>query len=216
MAFLKQLRSSIEENARTAEVKRWRTYKHYPEQVEKAKAALAEHGEAVEVTAYEIPVEGLGTRLKKQTWLVEQADWVASEALPHRLELDAQGFDRAVTVIWLFDGKVYLALDPDLAPTDVKALLNQEKNKRRLALEKAHALQTMTERLDKPRMRERLPQEVRIEVWQRDSGRCVECGSQENLEFDHIIPFAMGGSSTARNLQLLCGDCNRRKGMTLG
>ncbi len=216
MAFLKQLRSSIQENARAAEVKRWRTYKRYPEQVEKASAALAEHGEAVEVTAYEIPVEGLGARLKEQTWLVEEADWLASEALPHRLEIGAQGPDRAVTVIWLFEEKVYLALDFDLAPADVKALLNQEKNKRRLALEKAHALQAMTEQLDKPRMRERLPQAVRIEVWQRDSGRCVECGNQENLEFDHIIPFAMGGSSTARNLQLLCGDCNRRKGMTLG
>ena len=85
-----------------------------------------------------------------------------------------------------------------------------------LALEKAHALQAMAEQLYRPRQRERLPHEVRIEVWQRDSGRCVECGSQEDLEFDHIIPSAIGGSSTARNLQLLCGDCNRRKGMTLG
>lgn len=74
----------------------------------------------------------------------------------------------------------------------------------------------MTEQLDKPRQRERLPQAVRIEVWQRDGGRCVECGSQADLEFDHIIPFAMGGANTARNLHLLCGDCNRPKGMTLG
>ena len=176
-----------------------------------AKAELAEHGEAVEVAAYEIPSEGSGTRLKvDEKWLVDQADWVASVVLPHRLK------HSAVTPIWLFEGKVYLAFDPDLTAEDVRALLNQEKNKRRLALAKAHALQAMTEQLDKPRIRDRLPQEVRIEIWQRDSGRCVECGSQENLEFDHIIPFAMGGSNTARNLQLLCGDCNRRKGMTLG
>ena len=204
-------------------MKFWRTAKDYPENVAEAKAALAERGEAVKVTAHGIPFAAMDTRLKAYDlrkkgyeWLVEEADWVASAALPHRLDLREQGFDSAVTPIWLFEGKVYLALDPDLAPADVKALLNQEKNKRRLALEKAHSLQAMTEQLDKPRMRERLPQEVRIEVWQRDSGRCVACGSQENLEFDHIIPFAMGGSSTARNLQLLCGDCNRRKGMTLG
>lgn len=58
--------------------------------------------------------------------------------------------------------------------------------------------------------------EVRREVWRRDNGRCVTCGSQERLEFDHVIPVAMGGSSTARNIQLLCEQCNRQKGATLG
>lgn len=57
---------------------------------------------------------------------------------------------------------------------------------------------------------------MKIAVWQRDSGRCVECDSNEDLEFDHIIPLAMGGANTLRNLQLLCGSCNRRKGATLG
>jgi 5-methylcytosine-specific restriction endonuclease McrA len=57
---------------------------------------------------------------------------------------------------------------------------------------------------------------VKVAVWQRDAGRCVECGSQEDLEFDHVIPLAMGGSNTERNLQLLCAACNRRKGATLG
>lgn len=57
--------------------------------------------------------------------------------------------------------------------------------------------------------------EVRREVWRRDEGRCTTCGSQERLEFDHIIPVALGGSNTARNIQLLCEPCNRRKGATL-
>jgi HNH endonuclease len=57
---------------------------------------------------------------------------------------------------------------------------------------------------------------VRREVWRRDQGRCAACGAQERLEFDHIVPVAMGGSNTARNIQLLCERCNRVKGPTLG
>ena len=59
--------------------------------------------------------------------------------------------------------------------------------------------------------RQPIPEDVKFEVWRRDGGKCVICGSQKNLEFDHIIPFSKGGSSTARNLQLLCQECNRKK-----
>lgn len=65
-------------------------------------------------------------------------------------------------------------------------------------------------------LREHIPESVRHEVWRRDEGKCTACGSRVRLEFDHIIPVALGGSSTARNLQLLCESCNRAKGATLG
>src|SRR5213075_2149242 len=60
--------------------------------------------------------------------------------------------------------------------------------------------------------REAIPQRVRHEVWRRDRGTCVECGSRARLEFDHIIPVARGGSNTVRNIELRCEPCNRRKG----
>jgi len=48
-------------------------------------------------------------------------------------------------------------------------------------------------------------------VYARDGGKCQCCGSFENLEYDHIIPYSCGGSSDASNIQLLCLKCNRSK-----
>ncbi len=60
-----------------------------------------------------------------------------------------------------------------------------------------------------------IPKDVKISVWRRDQGKCVECGSKEKLEYDHIIPVSKGGSNTERNVQLLCEKCNRQKSATI-
>lgn len=116
---------------------------------------------------------------------------------------------------WLWGGKFYVT-EEELSAEDVKALAMERQNTKRLKLEKAHALQAMRDQLDSTTKRQPIPQEVKIAVWQRDKGRCVECESNKELEYDHIIPLSMGGSNTERNLQLLCAVCNRRKGGTLG
>jgi len=59
--------------------------------------------------------------------------------------------------------------------------------------------------------RRRIPKEVRSAVWIRDSGLCVECGADDYLEFDHVIPVSKGGSNTEQNIQLLCRRCNITK-----
>lgn len=64
--------------------------------------------------------------------------------------------------------------------------------------------------------REQIPQDILDKVWNRDGGKCIICGSQEKLEFDHIIPFSKGGSNTYRNLQILCEKCNRQKSNNIG
>lgn len=129
---------------------------------------------------------------------------------------DATAAGKITSRIWFFAGAAYTTDDAQLTAEDAKALANERANRRRLQLEKAHAVQAMTANLDKRPRREPIPQDVKIAVWQRDGGRCVECGEQRDLEFDHIIPLAMGGANTMRNLQLLCGTCNRRKGASLG
>src|SRR3954469_17755428 len=57
--------------------------------------------------------------------------------------------------------------------------------------------------------------DTRLFVWQRDGGACRNCGSREDLHFDHVIPRSWGGSSTAENVQVLCRRCNLRKGASL-
>ncbi len=59
--------------------------------------------------------------------------------------------------------------------------------------------------------RERIPEDVRVLVWARDEGRCVRCGAEEDLQFDHVIPVARGGGNAQGNIQILCGNCNRLK-----
>lgn len=56
-----------------------------------------------------------------------------------------------------------------------------------------------------------IKKEVKKKVWIRDEGKCVECGSTENLEFDHIIPHSKGGSNRTKNIQILCKSCNLKK-----
>ena len=56
-----------------------------------------------------------------------------------------------------------------------------------------------------------IPQKVKLEVWQRDQGKCVECGDTNYLEFDHVIPHSLGGATSVGNLQLLCRRCNLAK-----
>jgi hypothetical protein len=52
-------------------------------------------------------------------------------------------------------------------------------------------------------------------AYEKQKGVCPLCGKQfplEEMEGDHIRPWAEGGKTGADNLQMLCKDCNRRKG----
>jgi hypothetical protein len=103
--------------------------------------------------------------------------------------------------VWTYKGKAFRIEDDAGKTTDELAVLIERRS---------NSVQASSLR------RERIPKTVQMFVWQRDQGRCVQCGGREKLEFDHIIPVAEGGSSTERNIQLLCESCNRKKGKSVG
>jgi HNH endonuclease len=150
-------------------------------------------------------------------------DVLAALALPDAAEAVTRWADGPVLLnvpcgepsYWFLRGRFYVTHEL-LAPDDVLALATERENRKRLKLERAHASLRMSQTLASRAKRQPIPHDVKTWVWQRDGGRCVECGTRADLEYDHIIPLAMGGSNTERNLQLLCGPCNRRKGASVG
>ena len=109
---------------------------------------------------------------------------------------------------WWFENRIYCA-DQAYRPEDVLALVRVEQRSQRRQLERAHDALRL-EQQPRP-IRQPIPQDVRRAVFTRDGGRCVECGSTFDLQYDHIIPVARGGATTAENLQVLCANCNREK-----
>jgi 5-methylcytosine-specific restriction endonuclease McrA len=114
---------------------------------------------------------------------------------------------------WMFRDEVYWE-DDGFSVTEVKALILDKIEQKEKRIQRAVARVRQNESASSS-TRQPIPDDVKLFVWQRDGGRCVKCGSQQNLEFDHIIPVSKGGSNTARNLQLLCEECNRSKGANL-
>ena len=52
-------------------------------------------------------------------------------------------------------------------------------------------------------------------AYARQQGRCAICGKEfplDKMHADHIVPWSRGGHTTPENLQMLCVECNLRKG----
>lgn len=98
----------------------------------------------------------------------------------------------------------------------IKEKLLQKKRKQDLEKMALQELMDEGEMFPEANKRPPIPKEVVDAVWNRDGGRCVYCGSTENLHLDHIIPFSKGGDTSVENLQLLCQKCNLQKSNKIG
>ncbi len=76
------------------------------------------------------------------------------------------------------------------------------------------AAEPLTETKDRRKHSRTISREVMLKVVRRDGQICQKCFQpvpDNEIEFDHIIPFSKGGTSTVGNLRVLCYDCNREK-----
>ncbi len=107
--------------------------------------------------------------------------------------------------IWSFNG-IFQLVGADIIKAKSRKVFKFKLSITNQSLdEKSRNVQTLTQN----RM---IPSHVKLAVWKRDGGKCVTCGSADNLHYDHILPFAKGGSSLLEsNVQLLCARHNLAK-----
>lgn len=115
-------------------------------------------------------------------------------------------YEKIKTGIWTYNGMFHL-VDAWLAPSNGRQVY-----KFRLVAVEENAPDETRSSTPVIAQHRLIPTAVKLEVWKRDGGKCTKCGSTADLHFDHIIPFSRGGSSTtAANVQLLCGRHNLEK-----
>lgn len=111
--------------------------------------------------------------------------------------------------LWRVGNEFYWDTD-SLAAEEIGLLVWDKHRRHDSRLDRLRKIRAREEDAEASR-RSRIADDVRAHVWARDDGRCVRCQAEDDLQFDHIIPVAKGGSNAPENVQILCGDCNRLK-----
>lgn len=150
----------------------------------------------------------VGKRLFPQRW---KKDWYL-RAMESQREVPIFLLAEEARSYWWFHDCIYWE-DDNLEPEDVRALVLQRERSAARKLANAHSLMRAEEAGESGRVG--IPVDVRRAVFERDGGQCVECESSFELQYDHVLPVSLGGATSIENLQLLCGDCNRRKGASI-
>jgi hypothetical protein len=125
----------------------------------------------------------------------------AGEAPPERVQV----YEKVRAGIWVYNG-LFDLVDCWTEPSGNRRVF---KFKLRFAEDDNRQQRALTPSEEEDRL---IPSWVKLEVWKRDRGRCVICGTNSGLHFDHIIPYSKGGSSkNPANIQILCEKHNLSK-----
>lgn len=115
---------------------------------------------------------------------------------------------------WQFQNRFYSTTE-DLDAAAVHALLVTRQRRQQQQVDRAQQIVALDYEPRNSAARRGIPDDVKQLVWTRDMGRCRNCGATAELQYDHVIPYSMGGSDSPENLQILCGPCNRRKSASI-
>lgn len=110
--------------------------------------------------------------------------------------------------IWVYNG-VFELVDSWIEKSDGRNVFKFKLHITDKSIDQKERRAVELKDLDHNRM---IPTSVKLEVWKRDCGKCIQCGSVDNLHFDHILPYSKGGTSLkSENIQLLCARHNLQK-----
>ncbi len=59
----------------------------------------------------------------------------------------------------------------------------------------------------------KIPAEVKRAAFEKSKGRCSNCNTMKNLEYDHKIPFPLDGKNDKENIRFLCENYHLRPAM---
>jgi hypothetical protein len=144
-------------------------------------------------------------------WLQRELDALLVEASSYPTRFVENG-EKA---LWGYKEKWYWD-NEGLNADEIYAVLTARDVRAKKSIDRAKSIAGMATAPALENRRGHLSAELRQLVWMRDGGACTQCGANIELQFDHIIPVAMGGATNEENLQILCGTCNRTKGNSVG
>ena len=110
----------------------------------------------------------------------------------------------------LYDNHRNTPIDADAAEAETQRLIDDED------VQKQSGIYAYILTRDERHLRIRaFTPAMKRRAYERQAGICTRCKETFSLaamEADHIDPWSQGGKTTAENCQMLCRQCNRRKG----
>lgn len=111
-------------------------------------------------------------------------------------------YEKILNGVWAYTG-LFKLIDSWKEPSDNRTVFKFKLSLQEMDIntDNSAILETTSSRI--------IPTSVKLAVWKRDKGRCVICGANNELHFDHIVPYSKGGTSvTVENIQILCARHN--------
>lgn len=163
---------------------------------------------------------GKGIKSRKITLACSIPNSILDAQLKEPVLVGEAGFclwvNREYNALMMFQNQFFVATTPcpeatafEEAVLQIKKLVYSEDNKLKRLRQEVVAMERVLSQ--KGVQCTPISEAVKLLVWTRDEGKCVRCGSSENLHFDHIIPVAKGGGNSENNIQILCERCNLQK-----